>query len=654
MSSLPKRPLTRDEITCLSDCGCQADDWTRIQVDMRFSPGQTIRHVTFSGDISLGFFSGEIATPDGLHFPAGIFHARLHDVSVGDNCLIRHTDITGAAIGQGAFINRTGLIACSGETSFANGETVNVLAESGGRGVPLWRSLSAQTAHLLCHLKGTPETKALLAIIKQDIEGITSRRCVISNGCRIERAGTLRNVFLEEGAIVEGASSLVNCYVASSRAAPAVIGEGVAAETCVFQKASHTTSGVRLTHCLAGESTRLERGFSAEHSLFFANTFCSQGEAVAVMAGPFASSHHKASLMLACQCQFATFGSSANASNHNFKLGPLHGGILERGVKLGSGSYLHWPSAVGAFSTVLGRNTSHLDTRDFPFSLLVGEGAKTVLVPAANIFTIGLVRDDRKWRDRDERGDIDAPLDCYQNKMPAPLVLQAIDRGMAILTAAGQDGTSDIKTGGVTIPADRIASALTLYQAAGVYATGNALMHRLLENKKAHPPTLDAAVAALARQDHEEEDANAQGDWRDWAGLSLSPVAAATFRARLASGEFTSQTHLHAAFVNLQAAARQDEWPWLAKRWRTLHGQPDHESTRTFLADWRESITLRHNRLMRDALKEFAPDMMISHGCEQDREADFRHSRGTLATHPFITQITDERDRLLAFVDSIE
>lgn len=68
---------------------------------------------------------------------------------------------------------------------------------------------------------------------------------------------------------------------------------------------------------------------------------------------------------------FMNAGSGSNQSNHMYKLGPIHQGILERGAKTTSDSYILWPAKIGAFSLVMGRHVNNLDTTDLPFHILL-------------------------------------------------------------------------------------------------------------------------------------------------------------------------------------------------------------------------------------------------------------------------------------------
>ena len=97
-------------------------------------------------------------------------------------------------------------------------------------------------------------------------------------------------------------------------------------------------------------------------------------------------------------------GSGTNQSNHMYKLGPVHWGILERGVKTSSFSYLMLGAKIGAFSLLMGQHKTHPDSSQFPFSYLFGdEKGATVVVPGMMLRSCGLMRDEKKWPSRDRR-----------------------------------------------------------------------------------------------------------------------------------------------------------------------------------------------------------------------------------------------------------
>ena len=76
--------------------------------------------------------------------------------------------------------------------------------------------------------------------------------------------------------------------------------------------------------------------FNHQNSVFFANSEGFHGEAVSIFAGPYTVTHHKSSLLIAGMFSFFNAGSGTNQSNHMYKLGPIHQGVVDRGSKTGS------------------------------------------------------------------------------------------------------------------------------------------------------------------------------------------------------------------------------------------------------------------------------------------------------------------------------
>ncbi len=639
------RRLTAEEIALLERRGCMAESWDTVTVAEKFAPERRFHHIHFSGTVELGVFTGNIRTPDGFVHPAGIEYSALHNVRIGDNCLIRHANLATTDIGDNVVLVMVGLASRDGGAPLGNGMRAHVLTEDGARSVPLWRGLTAQIAHLLCHFKNHPVALALESIVRADSESLRLPRSVISSGCVARRCGKLNNVWIGEGAEIEGAAALVDCYVDSTRQAPARIGEGVAARDCVLLRSSRVVGGVRLDHCLVGEGVVLDDSFSARHSLFFANSHFALGEADAAMAGPHAVSTHKATLVLTCQCSFSTFGSGANSSNHHFKLGPRHGGVLRRGVKCGSGSYVFWPADIGAFTTVVGRHSGHLDTSDFPFSLLLGEPGKSVLVPGVNLFTAGAYRDSAKWRDRDAHAGLDNPLDLVNPAVLSPYVLQAMDAGCELLRrCVGFE--VDIRHGGAVIPANRVEPTLRLYETALTFHTGNRLFARAAKAGNGANPDIDGLCRQIAEAPA-ESDAGSGGRWRDWGGMLLSGDAARAFLADLEAGKFADGAAVRERLRAIHEAYEETEWSWLANRWRRDYGEPTAQSVSLFVDKWRKAALFRHDCFVKDANKEFAPEARFGYGVEEDANTAFARVQGRMADHPLVAEEEAECVRLL-------
>ena len=153
---------------------------------------------------------------------------------------------------------------------------------------------------------------------------------------------------------------------------------------------------------------------------------------MAVFAGPYTVTHHRSTLLIGACVSFFNAGSGTNQSNHLYKLGPVHQGILERGAKTGSDAYLLWPARVGPFSTVVGQHTASFDSGDLPFSHIGQDGGRTVISPGVNLINVGSRRDAEKWPARDRRRDPEK-LDLISHGRLTPFTVGRIRRGLDLL-----------------------------------------------------------------------------------------------------------------------------------------------------------------------------------------------------------------------------
>ena len=125
-------------------------------------------------------------------------------------------------------------------------------------------------------------------------------------------------------------------------------------------------------------------------------------------------------------------GSGSNQSNHMYKLGPIHQGIMERGSKTTSDSYLLWPARIGPFTLVMGRHYKNMDTSSLPFSYLIESNDESILVPAINLRSVGTIRDAQKWPLRDRRKDT-LKTDQVNFNLLSPYTIRKMFEGRDIL-----------------------------------------------------------------------------------------------------------------------------------------------------------------------------------------------------------------------------
>ena len=405
------RNLTNEDISRLQQNGCVAEDWARITVANAFRPDY-IHDVEFYGDVQLGVFeAADIQVSEDFCKHSGIRRAVLRNVTIGDNCLIENVGchIQNYRIGSRCLISNVAVVETRRDASFGEGSVISVLNEVGDGNVMIFDGLNSQLAALMVRYEHDAAfTNAIRNIIREDIERKRSnvdgyRVGTIGDNVRITSAKEIINCHINAGCEINGATQLYDCTLRSIPEASVYIGTGVICKDSVIYDGSIISNNAKLEHCFVGEACKITDGFTAENSLFFANCFMSNGEACAAFCGPFSASHHKSSLLIGGMYSFYNAGSNTNFSNHAYKMGPVHWGILERGTKTASGAYILMPAHIGTFSVCFGKLMYHPDTRKLPFSYLIAYGDEMVLVPGRNLTTVGLYRDIRKWPKRDKR-----------------------------------------------------------------------------------------------------------------------------------------------------------------------------------------------------------------------------------------------------------
>src|SRR5690554_1363192 len=477
------RNLTPSEIDLMEQNGCSCTDWEQVTVKEGFNPSR-VKNSRFSGTIQLGIFEKEFNLPGGLKKQAGLNQAVLHNCFVGDNVVIENVQnyIANYTIGDNILTQNVDECLVDGMTSSGNGLQVNVLNETGGREVHINDKLSAHFAYIYSLYRHRPRLiEQMKAIIDYYRDKHSADRGTIENDCMIVNVGFIKNVRIGAHCKMTGAMKLKNGSINSNRHAPVYIGRNVIAEDFIISSGTRVDGGSKITRCFVGQACHIDHGYTASDSLFFSNCQGENGEACALFAGPFTVTHHKSTLLIAGMFSFMNAGSGSNQSNHMYKLGPIHQGIIERGAKTTSNSYVLWPAKVGAFSLILGRHYQHADTSNLPFSYLVENNNATHLAPAINLRSVGTIRDAKKWPERDKRRDPNK-LDYINFNLLSPYTIQKVFAGVEILknlqATAGE--TSEIYTyQSCIIKNAALRRGLELYEIVIHKFLGNSLIKRL-------------------------------------------------------------------------------------------------------------------------------------------------------------------------------
>ena len=399
------RQLDEKEIRQLEDNNCWAEDWQRVMVADDFTPN-AVRNVTFYGNVKLGSFDKSIEVSKTFMRRTGVYNATLRNVTIGNNSLIENVGnyINNYVIGSDCYISNICTMETTEGATYGEGNIISVLNEVGEGNVVSYHGLTSQIAALMVRHAGNNAFRtAIRRLVAEYIQRTTPDTGTIGNGVKIVNTKEVTNTVVYNDCEINGAARISDCTIMSSPEASVFIGTGVICENSIIAHGSSIINSVKMQDCFVGEACKLSNGFTAAQSVFFANSYMSNGEACAAFCGPFSSSHHKSSLIIGGMFSFYNAGSATNFSNHAYKMGPIHYGTLERGSKTASGAYLLMPAHIGTFSVCFGKLMYHPDTRSLPFSYLIAYGDIMYLVPGRNLTTVGLYRDIRKWPKRDMR-----------------------------------------------------------------------------------------------------------------------------------------------------------------------------------------------------------------------------------------------------------
>ena len=658
------RKLKDSEIAVLKSQMCTSSDWDMIEVSDGFAP-EYIRYTRFSGRIRLGAFRKEFELPGGMKKHSGLYHATLHNVTVGDDCCIENVRnyIANYEIGHGTFIENVDIMLTDGTSTFGNGVEVSVLCETGGREVMIYDGLSAQTAYVMALYRHRPELiSSLRDMIGSYVAGVSSSTGTIGADVTIVDSGYIKNVKVGDSCKIEGASRLKNGSINSNASAPVHVGVGVIGDDFIISSGSSVEDGVTFSRCFIGQACRLGHNYSATDSLFFANCQGENGEACAIFAGPFTVTHHKSTLLIAGMFSFMNAGSGSNQSNHMYKLGPIHQGIMERGAKTASDSYILWPAKVGAFSLVMGRHVSHQDTSDLPFSYLIEQQNVSYIMPGANLKSVGTIRDARKWPQRDLRTD-PVKLDQINFNLLSPYTIQKMLNGVSVLKKLQE--ISGVSSDTYAYQSGKIRNSslrkgLRYYGMAIDKFLGNSLITRIMNSGAATIDDLHEAFVPKSEY--------GGGDWVDLSGMIAPKDAVKSLLDDVQSGKVIDVETLNGRFAHMHSKYYDYEWKWAYKIINEYYGidllTSSSDVLQSLVRRWKDSVVGLDNMIYEDARKEFSLNAMTGFGADGDEEQmmeDFMHVRGSFfEADPFVTSVrehitakSDLGDRALALLGGL-
>ncbi len=645
MVELQYRKLADDEIGQLIMQGCYSEDWNLTEVVDDFLP-DNVKNTRFSGFNRLGRFDEEITLFGGVRMRTGIVNAHIHNCTIRNNAMISNVKsyIANYLIGERVVIHNLNQLAVESKSSFGNGIRIKVINEMGSREIPIYDHLSSHVAYMLALYRHRPKAiKVIEDFVANYSEYISDTVGEISNGVQIINCGIMRNVKIGPYALLEGVSKLVNGTINSCATDPVEIGQGVILENFIVCSGSRITDSTLVSNCFVGQGCVLDKHYSAVESVFFANCQGLHGEACSIFAGPYTVSHHKSTLLISGLFSFMNAGSGSNQSNHLYKLGPIHQGIVERGAKTASDSYILWPSRIGAFSLVMGRHYRHSDTTDFPFSYLIEENDESRLIPAINLQSIGIIRDSQKWPKRDRRKDSNL-LDLINFNLLSPYTIQKMINGRAILLEllkASGDTAPFYTYHGMVIKNSALYRGISLYEKAIWKFLGNSMISRL---QRRNIQSFQDIRDALGK----DTPLGSRCRWLDLTGMICPSDAIDHLIEAIENSTIRSLEEINASIRSIHENYYTYEWSWASDVIELFYGKPVISFTPHDVIEvtqkWMKSVLEIDHLLYDDARKEFSLIKQTGFGLDGDRtvqQLDFDNVRGEFETHAEVSSIRD-------------
>ncbi|MBP5498393.1 MAG: DUF4954 family protein, partial [Muribaculaceae bacterium] len=335
-----------------------------------------------------------------------------------------------------------------------------------------------------------------------------------------------------------------------------------------------------------------------------------------------------------------------NQSNHMYKLGPIHQGIMERGSKTASDSYVLWPARVGAFSLVMGRHVHNADTSNLPFSYLIEQNNKTYLVPGVNLRSVGTIRDSQKWPKRDKRKD-STLLDHINYNLLSPYTIQKMIRGIDILESLRDVSgrlSEEYSYQDTRIRKSSLIKGIEYYNMAITKFLGNSIISRI-ENNPVHS---DEELRVLLKAQSEV----GLGDWVDISGLIAPKSLVNSLIEEIEETPDIRLKTINEAFQQMHENYYEYEWTWAYSQMGEFFNIDMAQITRDDVVEivrkWQDAVVSLDKMLYEDAKKEISIASMTGFGADGSKRTklqDFEQVRGDFESNGFVCTVNEHIEK---------
>jgi hypothetical protein len=295
------RRLKPEEIRLLKKQGNRAGDWKTILVSPDFTPAAVFGN-TFYGTCVLGSFKNATAcAAEGISLPCGIFDSVIADSEIADHCLIQNVGILSRMlVEEGAVIYETGELSAAGECRFGNGRPIPVGPETGGREVLSFAELTIPLAEAVAKRRSDAAFLNRYAeFVREYAETCALPFGVAGRAAVVRFSGKIRDCFIGDAAVIDGACLIENSTILSSPKEPVHIASGAIVRNSCVQWGCEATTGAIVDNSVLTEHSHAERQAKVTNSIIGPNSDIGEGEITSCLVGPFVASHHQSLLIAA-------------------------------------------------------------------------------------------------------------------------------------------------------------------------------------------------------------------------------------------------------------------------------------------------------------------------------------------------------------------
>ncbi len=419
LPSAPSRALTRGEIDTLERCGNRTlpgTPWSHVRVLLpeRNTPADqawtsAVVGNSFGGRVLLGASFAASVRVDGVDLPAGVYRSVLVDAVVCDGARVADTALLArAVVGVGAVVVGCGSVVMLSEdgaatSTFANGRSLALAVEVGGRDVTIFAEITLEDAARACGNRADVDALAARdAEVQAYAAAASAGHTLIDDGALLLHCPRICNAYVGARALVR-ASTVTDATVLSSALSPTEITGGSLVENSLVQWGCAVHSMAIVSGSLMCAASHVERHAKLLDSVLGPCSGAAEGEITSSLVGPFVGFHHQA-LLIACfwPAGRGNIGYGANVGSNHTGKAPDQEIWPGEGVFFGLATSIKFPSNFAkAPYTLVATGVVALPQRvEMPFSLINSPGRAwpdTSVSPAFNEIMPGWILSDNLY-----------------------------------------------------------------------------------------------------------------------------------------------------------------------------------------------------------------------------------------------------------------